>query len=722
MTRRFTGLALLVVIAWLVLGGVGGPLVGALSGLQKNDQASFLPVDAESRRAAEQAEAFTSGQGLPFLVVVTRSSGEALSEEDINGVRRLAISVPDLTVPADESKHLRDLLRAPYGVLIPSQDKHAVLVPVTADAQVVAGKVGDVSGAEAVAEGLRAGAGAKLSSSDLRVQVSGPGGLVADVGRAFAGIDGVLLVVALSVVLVILLLVYRSPVLPVVVLASAVVGLAAAAAVIYPLAQSGRIGVTGQSQGILSILVVGAATDYALLVVARYREELHQYESCWDAMRAAWRGTVEPVLASAATVVLALLCLMGAQLGGTRGLGPISALGILGALAAATTFLPAVLVLGGRRVFWPRIPRVDHVRSDEVSSRSGLWARVARRVTARPRLVWVVVTVGLLLAAAWAPTFRAEGLSQSQMFRTSVESVEGAATIREHFPGGTGQPALLVVPQEKTGAVGDAVRAIAGVGAVGVLSPPPEARPGRPPLDMMPPVVLDGKVLMQVTLTDQADSPAAQDTVRQIRDVVHRVDSGLAVGGQSAVTVDVRAAGERDLAVMIPAILAVVFVVLMVLLRSLVASVLLVVANLLSFAATLGIGELVFRHVFDFPGADPVTPLYAFVFLVALGVDYSIFLMTRIREETPRRGTRAATAVGVAVTGGVITSAGVVLAATFSALLVIPLVFMAQIAFLVAFGVLLDTFVVRSLLVPGLVYELAGRTWWPSRWDRVTSR
>lgn len=708
MARAVRPSALFVVILWLIAAAVGGPLVGKLSALQKNDQNSFLPVSAESKRAAEQLAPFTAGSGLPYFVVVTRQDG--LRPQDRTALKRYVDTLADQPLP-DTDRQLRSLLTGPSRGATPSKDGQAALVLVTVDADRAAQKVGDTAGSAAVAAALRSHAAAVLAPEGLTVQVTGPGGFVADLTNAFAGIDGLLLGVALGVVLVILLIVYRSPILPLVVLACAVFGLAAAALIVHPLAQRGTIQISGQSQGILSILVVGAATDYALLVVARYREELRRDESAWAAMKAAWRGTVEPIAASAATVVIALLCLSFAQLGSTRGLGPISALGILGALAGALTFLPAVLVLLGRRVFWPVIPQVDrpspHVGSSSPEDRqthSRMWDRVADLVARRARPLWVGVAALLVLAAAFAPTFPSDGLAQSQMFRHSVESVEGEKALRAHFPGGAGQPARIVVPAERATALVDAVKGLPGIESVST-SPAPG----------VPPTVVGGKVVVDAVLAAPAESAEARQAVRDLRTAVHRLDPAYDVGGVTATAVDSLAAGERDLRVMIPTILGVVLVVLVVLLRSLTAPLLLVLANVLSFAATVGVGAVVFDRVFGFPGADPATVLYGFVFLIALGIDYSIFLMTRVREETPRLGTRAATVVGLSVTGGVITSAGVVLAATFSALFVLPLVFMAQIAFLVAFGVLLDTFVVRSLLVPGLVHDIGERTWWPSK-------
>ena len=503
-------------------------------------------------------------------------------------------------------------------------------------------------------------------------------------------------------------MVYRSPILPITVLMTAVFGLSVAAMVIYPLAKNDVIGLNGQSQGILSILVVGAATDYSLLLVSRYREELHQHPSKWAAMAVAWKAAVSPIAASAATVILGLLCLLLSQLGSTRGLGPIGALGIAGALVASLTFLPAVLLLFGRRIFWPIIPRIDHVHAEDSVGRRGIWGRVAGMVGRHPRRTWVLTLVGLLACAAFLPSLNAGGVTQSQLFLNKVDSVTGQEVLAKHFPAGSGSPVQIIAPQAKAEKVLAEVKAVDGVASVFVGEAPG-----------VPPKVVDGSVLIQATLTPGADSPAAEAVVEKLRGRLDRVGPDVLVGGGTAVNFDVRQASERDLRVIIPAILAVVFFVLMLLLRSLVAPVILVVANVVSFAATLGVSALVFNHVFHFPGSDPATPLYAFVFLVALGIDYSIFLMTRVREESAERGTRSGILVALAVTGGVITSAGIVLAATFSALSVIPILFLVQIAFIVAFGVLLDTTVVRSLLVPAFAHDLGRRIWWPSRLDKA---
>ena len=697
---------ILVLLVWFGLAGVGGPLVGRLSEVQKNDNASFLPKSAESTEVGKLAARFSSTDALPYFVVIERAAG--LKPSDSGAVKDFIAGIPSLPF------EIKGYSLGPYlaqtqapTLAVPSQDGKALLVPVLLNAKRAAETIGGSSPLFEGAKALRVSAATTLAPSGLVVYVTGPGGVLADFVTAFGGIDGILLFVALGVVFFILLVVYRSPILPIAVLMTAVFGLAVAAMVIYPLAKNDIIGLNGQSQGILSILVVGGATDYSLLLVSRYREELHQHPSKWVAMAVAWRAAVQPIAASAATVILGLLCLLLSQLGSTRGLGPIGALGIAGALVASLTFLPAVLLVFGRRIFWPIVPRVDHVHAEDSVGRRGIWGRVAAMVGRHPRRTWVTTLVVLLACAAFVPTLKAGGITQSQIFLNKVESVTGQEVLARHFPAGSGSPVDIIAPEAK------AAQALAEAKSVhGVASALVGQAPGTPPK------VVDGNVLIQATLTPAADSPDAEVVVEQLRSRLDRVSPDVLVGGSTAINLDVRQASERDLRVVIPAILAVVFLVLMLLLRSLVAPVILVVANVISFAATLGVAALVFNHVLGFPGSDPATPLYAFVFLVALGIDYSIFLMTRVREETAELGTRPGILVGLAVTGGVITSAGIVLAATFSALSIIPILFLVQIAFIVAFGVLLDTLVVRSLLVPAFTYELGRRIWWPSRLGR----
>ena len=690
-----------VLIGWLVLGSLGGPTVGKLSEVQENDNANFLPKQAESTLVANESAKFVDSKALPYFVLIERDSG--ITADDLATAKGFLASVP--TLQLGDGKTIGDYLAAPATTVIPSEDKKALLLTVEIDGdradEVV--KQGETV-LYAVADTMRTEIKQTLTPTGLTVYVTGPGGVFADFVVAFGGIDGILLGVALAVVFVILLIVYRSPILPIAVLLTAVFGLALAALVVYPLAKNDVLELNGQSQGILFILVVGAATDYSLLLVSRYKEELHDYESKYQAMKIAWRAAVEPIAASAATVILGLLCLLLSQLGSTKGLGPVGAIGITGALISAMTFLPAILLAFGRRIFWPSIPRLDHVHArDQVGGRK-LWGRVSGLVGRRPRRVWVLTALALLACAAFLPTFKASGTSQEDLFLNQVESVTGQQELAKHFDAGAGTPVQILTPAAQAEQVVQTASKVDGVGTTSASQAPG-----------VPPKVVDGKVLVQATLTVPADSPQVTKVVQHLRTELDKVGPEVLVGGNTAINLDVLDASKRDLRVIIPSILAVIFVVLMLLLRSIVAAVLLVLANVISFAATVGVSALAFNHLFDFPGADPSIPLYAFVFLVALGIDYSIFLMTRVREESQEQGTRPGILVGLAVTGGVITSAGVVLAATFSALAVLPILFLVQIAFMVAFGVLLDTTVVRSLLVPSLAYDVGKKVWWPSK-------
>lgn len=698
-------IAAILVLAWLAVGGIGGPLVGRLSEVQKNSNAAFLPSDAESTKVLEGQKVFSDDTALPILVVVERAGG--ISKADTGTVAAFAKDLTATDLELDGPRPLSDYLLTTQIAPVPSEDGDAILLVLPMRSSQASETIGETTPLKAAVEAIREQR-STLTDAGFTVQVTGPGGFIADLSAAFAGIDGLLLLVALGVVLVILLIVYRSPVLPFVVLLSAVLGLAAAVMIVFPLAEHGIIELSGQSQGILFILVVGAATDYALLLVSRFKEALHDTEHTWEALKVAWRSSVEPILASGFTVILGLLCLLLSKLGNTAGLGPVGALGIVGAMAAALTFLPAVLLLGGRRLFWPAIPRVDHEhRSEDALSRRLGWGTVARWVGNAPRRTWVVTALVLIALAAFAPTFRSTGTSTSETFLTTVESVTGQETLAKHFPGGSGSPVEILTTEDD---YADVMATAAGVD--GIDTPYAGEFPGAPP------TIKDGKVLVRATLTAAPDSAEAEAAVTELRDVLDEVSPDALVGGDTAQTIDTLASAERDQRVIIPAIIGVVFVVLILLLRSLVAPLLLIVANIVSFAATLGVAAIAFNHIWRFPGADPSVPLYGFVFLVALGVDYSIFLMTRAREETAHQGPTDGMLTALSVTGGVITSAGIVLASTFSALAVIPLLFLAQIAFIVAFGVLLDTLVVRSLLVPAFSIDLGRWTWWPSRLSR----
>ena len=653
-------LAGVLLVVWLALGGFTGPYAGKLSEVAENDSSAFLPNSAESTQVAELQKKFQPQEAIPAIVVVEREGG--LTEDD----RRYL---------ADQTKGFR------ASPVIPAPDggEAAQVVLLLDPAKDVKDSVAQIRD------------GTRGAPDGLTVLVTGPAAQVADLVEAFGGIDGLLLIVAGAVVALILLVVYRSPLLPVVVLVSAVFALGLASFVVYLLAKNDVLALNGQSQGILSILVFGAATDYALLLVSRFREELRDTQDKVAAVKTAWRGTIEPIAASAGTVILGVLCLLFSDLDSNKGLGPVAAIGIAAALLTTMTFLPAALALLGRGAFWPFAPKFG----SEHPETSGLWGRTAKFVRRKPRAIWIVTTLVLLAGAAFLPQLKASGTAQSDVFLTPVESVAGQEVLSRHFPGGTGSPTVIVAPEGKTAEV------VQKAGVDGVATVRPSG-------------TVDGLVLIEATLQDAPDSDAAVETVQRLRAAVDGID-GTKVGGPTATLLDTRTTSEHDRMLIIPIVLVVIFLILALLLRSLLAPLLLITTVVLSFAATMGVSALVFNHVLDFPGADPVVPLFGFVFLVALGIDYNIFLMTRVREETQRLGTVEGTIRGLSLTGGVITSAGVVLAATFAALAVLPILFLTQIAFIVAFGVLLDTLLVRSLLVPALSVDIGGRIWWPSK-------
>jgi putative drug exporter of the RND superfamily len=678
----------LVLLVWLGSAGPLASLGGRLTELQQNDTAAFLPDSAESTRVQELQQGFSPTESIP-AVLLWESDGPI----DATTLATIAERVAAAARTAADAGALAGDPAPP----VPSQDGAAVqaVLPLAPD-------LGDEIGP--VVADLRA----TVPVPGTDAFVTGPAGIFADFAEGFAGIDGLLLAAAFGVVLVILLLVYRSPLLPLLVIGTAGLALTAANAVAYLLADAGLITVNGQSQGIAAILVVGAATDYGLLMVARFREELRRHPGRSAAMGAALRRSWEPIVASGATVVLGVLCLLFSDLASNRGLGPISAVSVTLAVLAALSFLPAALVLLGRAAFWPFRPAFG---SEPRPGRG--WERVAGLVGRRPRRVLALSTLGLLLAAAFAPSYDASGITFSDAIQGESDAVEGQAALARHFDAGSGSPTVVLTPEADWPAV-----ARAAADTEGVASVAPFTGAGRPPAGGGAPVVVDGLVRLDVTLAVPADSVEAIDTVRSLRTELDAADPAALVGGETASNLDARETAARDLRVIVPSVLVVITVVLALLLRSLVAPLLLVLTVVLSVGATVGVAALLFDGVFGFPGSDPGILLIGFVFLVALGIDYNIFLMTRAREESLRRGTREGVLRALAVTGGVITSAGMVLAATFGALSVLPLLFLVQLAFLVGFGVLLDTFVVRSLVVPAAVTLLGDRVWWPSRLAR----
>ncbi|MFD3555572.1 MMPL family transporter [Streptomyces goshikiensis] len=677
--------AVLLVI-WLGIGGALGPYAGKLGEVATNDQAAFLPRSAESTRVLEARKAFEGSESVPAIIVwQARDGGEVTNAQQQEATSAVA------------SLAGRGGIGEPPSPALRSQDGRALqaVVPLAPD-------LGDEL--PAVLDEVRAAAD---SVAGLSARIAGPAATQADLADAFSGIDGILLGVAFGAVLLILLLVYRSLLLPLVIIISAVFALGLACAVVYALADRGIVRVDGQVQGILSILVIGAATDYALLLAARFREELAaggDRTAAAVAAVTAVRRSAGAIVASGATVALGLLALLASDLTNNRALGPVGAIGIACSVLAALTFLPAVLALLGRAVFWPATPKPG----DATAESHRVWQRIASVIDRAPRRVWASTTLLMLVLAAFSPSLSSKGVPLDEIFVKDAPSVTAQEALARHFPGGSGQPAVIIANAAQASEVQAAARATDGVASVAPVTSSGRPSGGRPQ-------AIDGRIRIDATLEAAADSDAAKNTVAELRTRLHALRGADAiVGGYTAQRYDTERTAARDRTVIVPVVLGIILLILVLLLRSLLIPVLLVATVALNFLATLGVSALVFEHLLGFSGTDASVPLYGFVFLVALGVDYNIFLMSRVREESLVHGVRQGVLRGLTTTGGVITSAGVVLAATFAALMVIPLAFLVQIAFIVAFGVLLDTLVVRSLLVPALVIDIGPRSWWPS--------
>ena len=530
---------------------------------------------------------------------------------------------------------------------------------------------------------------------DLRVEVTGGPAFGADIANSFSGANITLLAATAAVVALLLIVTYRSPVLWLVPLA--VIGFADRVAAVVGSAIAEGVGLTpdGSTSGITSVLVFGAGTNYALLLISRYREELGRNENHREALRVAVRQAGPAIVASNATVVLALLTLVLASSPSTRSLGVQAASGLVVAAIFVLLVLPPLLVLCGRRLFWPFIPRFGAKSLAD----SGVWHRVADAVARRPTRVAAVAIAALAILCTGLLSTPV-GLSQTEAFRVQAESVSGYETLAAHFPSGLSDPTRVIAPTEKASEVERAI-----IGTPGVVS---ATRAGASP---------GGLSQWSVVLSAEPASETAFRTIDALRNSVHAVDSGALVGGSDAQARDSSAAAARDRLVIIPAILAVVLIVLYVLLGSALAPLILVAVTVLSALAALGLGGWASVHVFGFPALDNTAPLYAFLFLVALGVDYTIFLVTRAREETPSHGTRQGIVRAVSATGAVITSAGIVLAAVFCVLGVLPLIVLTQIGIIVGLGILLDTFVVRTVIIPALFTLIGPRIWWPALRD-----
>ncbi len=664
----------IVLALWIVVLAMAVPLAGKLSGVEKNDNSAWLPGSAEATKVSDLQKQFSPDDLAPAVVVYERSGG---------------------TTPADQAKAAADA-QAFAGVPglvgqvagpVPSKDGAGIetIVPIKVDSS---GWDKLVDSTDAIKKITGTG------SDGLKIYLTGPAGSAADSAGAFDGIDGTLLYTTLIVVALILLITYRSPILWLLPIMSAGVALSSAQAVIYLLAKHAGLVVNAQSAGILTVLVFGAGTDYALLLVARYREELRRHDDRHEAMQMALHRAGPAIIASAATVAIGMSILSLAEVNSTSGLGPVAALGIVVGLLAMVTLLPALLVIFGRWLFWPVRPKSGTAEP----TATGLYARLGGRIARRPRTVWITTAVVLGALALGLFQLSAKGLSSGDTFTTKQPSEIGLEALARHFPAGQGQPVTVIADAASAAQVHQVLSSTPGITSVA------------------DPIIKNNLVEVDGTLQAAPDSKSAQDTVRHVRTAVRALPGADAkVGGVTALTIDINAANGHDNRLIIPLVLLVVLLILGLLLRSIVAPLLLMTTVVLSFGAALGVSALVFRHLFHFGGEDTSFPLYVFVFLVALGIDYNIFLMTRVREEAQHHGTRRGARIGLAATGGVITSAGIVLAGTFSALASLPLVAFAEIGFAVAFGVLLDTLVVRSVLVTALTLDIGRWIWWPSK-------
>ncbi len=690
----------------LVLGAMM-PLSAKLVDVQNNEASSWLPGSAESTKVVEELSGTLDPNDIPTLVVFHRTSG--LTEEDLAAMDEQAQEIAKIDgVVADKGVITPNAAAAleAQGQQVPqllSDDGQVAYLVFTfnfgtngwLDIPEAADEVRDITKIDGVT-----------------VHLAGYGGQAADASEAFEGIDTNLIMIALLVVIVILLLTYRSPVLWLLPIMSAVFAYMIAGGVVYLLAKYADLTVNGQSQSILGILVIGAGTDYALLLVARYREELRRHEDRHEAMAFALHRAAPAILASAATVVIGMLCLVFADLNSTAGLGPVLAVGVGVTFLIMVTLLPALLVICGRWVFWPKRP---HFGSEEPNTR-GFWANVGQRISPRPRMVWVVTA--LVLGAACLGLFKLDpsGLSTEETYTKKFDSIQGQALLVDHGLSDTSNTVQVVTNTDRLPEVQEAMSAIAGLGPQTAVQE-----------------IGNGRSFFEATVEADISSSDAFAIVEATRDAVHAVDGADAlVGGGSAFYLDTKLASERDNKVIMPIVLVVVLLILVMLLRAVIAPLILIGTVILSFGAALGISTLLFTEVFTrlplfesnngFAHTDPGFPLFAFVFLVALGIDYNIFLMTRVREETAQHGTRKGSLIALSSTGGVITSAGLVLAATFLVLGSLPLVFLAQLGVAVALGVLLDTMIVRSVLVTALNLDIGGRIWWPSKLDSEPGR
>lgn len=672
----------LVVVVWILILGAAGAKAGGFEDAQKNDSESRLPGSAESLRALQLEKTLPGGEQTPGILVFQRDSG--LTEADRTAVEAAAQSLKDDPLP--------DQVGEPQVFFTP--DKRTATLTVAYEATGRNDALGDAAD--------RLNALAEDAPPGLEVFLTGGIGYGSDAASAFESLDSKLLIGTALVVITLLLLIYRSPFLWIIPLLAVLFAETLTRAAGTVIAESGTV-VSGQSAGIMTVLVFGVGTDYALLLMSRYREELQRHEDRHDAMVQALHASAPTIVASAATVAAALLTLLLADNNGTQSLGPIGAVGVISAMFAMLTLLPALLLIAGRRAFWPFIPRFE---SSESHAAHGFWGRLGARVRAHPRRTWAATLLLMaVLALGW--TSYSEDLTQNRSYTGEVDSVRGEELLKSSLPPGATGPTLVLVQGDRA-AVAQARKILVGDDQVAAVSER---------------VITTGDLTkLQVTLKSDPYGEAARAAIPRLRAELDGVNGTVLVGGPTAVNFDQRETSRRDNKVVIPIALLLVFLILIALLRAVALPAVLMATVIASFFATLGASAFVFDHVFGYPGSDPSMPLYVFIFLVALGVDYNIFLMARTREEALRHGSDDGMMRALVATGGVITSAGIVLAGTFSILMTLPLIFMVEIGFAVAFGVLFDALIVRSVLVPALFWDIGPRIWWPSKLADAESR
>ncbi|MGO2023385.1 MAG: MMPL family transporter [Brachybacterium tyrofermentans] len=667
--------------AWVMLAVFVALLVAMAGGLRGAGPAAgmdALPETSESSRAAAIADTMEGNRYQPVFAVVTRDDGAALTAEDTAAIETLTADLAEVSG--------RDAVGP-----MPAEDGEADLVMTTVDSEA------DKDAIDAMITDLRAAAD-ESAPEQLTVSVTGGPAVGSDIRGAFSGANFTLLAVTIAVVAVLLLLTYRSPILWLVPLSIVALADGAAGALTSMLGEQFALAFDA---GVISVLVFGAGTNYALLLISRYREELRGHEDHRAALRTAWIRTAPAIIASNVTVVLALMTLLAAVMPATRGLGIAAAAGLLVALVAVLFPLTALLAVVGRKVFWPFVPKAD-TSADAATRRDdtehGPFAAVARTVTKRPAFAAVISVLVLAVLATGLIGTRV-GLSQDEQFASANESSTGFAAMAEHYGAGESAPHQIVVHEDSAEAAVTAAETVPGIDRASVTGTTP-----------------DGWAVLSAVGTAQPESPAAIDEAQGLRDTLHDLSGADAlVGGTTASAMDVRADSTRDLLVVAPMILGVVLLVLMVLLRAVVAPLVLLTVNVVSSIAAIGLGLWAGRLLFEIPALDVTVPLLAFLFLVALGVDYTIFLVHRARHEAAEHGTKQGMVRAVGSTGVVITSAGVVLAAVFAALGVLPLVVLGQLGLIVGLGVLLDTLLVRTVLVPSLFALIGDRMWWPSK-------